>query len=322
MGFMPKGIMRPPRGFGGDGDLAWEPSTQHDPTAVLSTYALHRVLAAVRRAWPHTYPGQRFSGQALAAKLGGSVRPVQKRLAGVQPLTLADVLTLAALFGDVVLHALPREDAELFPPDYDQLLGHWTPGAGELPVFVEPQDVVDWVAAVQELAAYDASEFEAERSHLLTAQTYRYELAAALGRHGARVGQLEYTELAIDHSCSMTLFTQPHATIVTCDLRGIGTRTRASAALMTVLHQTVSSDSGERILVLVAGTVAASQIQTYLPAALGISGQRFTLSFQHAIAAGLTVDGSPELLPDIELTTLGHSTGGGHHRIIALRVSK
>ncbi|WP_147378994.1 hypothetical protein [Mycobacteroides abscessus] len=68
--------------------------------------------------------------------------------------------------------------------------------------------------------------------------------------------------------------------------------------------------------------MAASQIRTRLPAALGFSGQRFTLSFQHAIAAGLTVDGSPELLPDIELTTLGHSTGDGHRRIIALRVSK
>ncbi|MEU9808554.1 hypothetical protein [Mycobacterium sp. NPDC050853] len=320
---MPKGIMRPPLGFGGDGDPAWHPSADHDPTAVLSTHALHRVLAAVRHTWPRTYPGERFSGQALAAKLGGSVRPVQKRLAGAQPLTLGDVLTLAALFGDAVLQALPREESDLFPADYDRLLSHWTPGAGELPVFSEPNgEAINWAAAVDELAAYDAGEFASERSHLLTADTYRYELASALGRHGAQVSQVEYSDLVIDHSRVMTLYSQPRVTIVICDLLQVGTRARAAAAVVNVLHQTVTCDTAERVLILIAGTAAVGQIQAHLPAALGTAGQRFSLSFQHAIAAGLTVDDTRELLPDIELMTLGHGAGAPHQHVIALRVGK
>jgi hypothetical protein len=316
---MARGSVSPPPGFGGETEPQWDPSAEHDPVMVLSTHTLHRVLAAVRQAWPRVYPDERFSGQALAGKLGGSVRPVQKRLAGDPPLTLADVLTLAALFGKDILEALPRNEADLFPTPYRRMLNHWKPGAGLLPTFVEQgAGAIDWAITTHTLAAYDARETQ----HLLTADTYRYELAAILGTNGVPANHLEYTEVSIEHSRAMTLFTKPRTAIIVADLRELRARQTAAATLMRILYQTVEHDIHEPILVLIAGPATTSQIEVHLPAALHSVGERITVQFQHAVEAGLDVDDAHQLLPDIELTTLGNAAGASDQNIVALRVGK
>lgn len=319
-----RGTIDPPPGFGGDSEPEWRPSAEHDdPVTILSTHAAHRVLSAVRSAWPRVYPAEKFTGRALAGKLGGSERPAQKRLAGEQPLTLADVMALAALLGEDILDALPRRDTDLFPVAYGSLLTHWSPGSGRLPTFVNRgSDTIDWDAVTNALAAYDIAEDEVCRQHLLTADTYRYQLVAALEANGIAAKHLEYVDVSIEHSCGMTLWTSPRKTIVIADLRGHRSRRDAAATLMRIMYQTVVYGAHERILLMMASEATASQIEIYLPAALDTAEEPFVLQFQQAVDAGL--DGGPadQLLPDIEVTALGHAQGAAHQLIIALRVGK
>lgn len=320
---MARGSITPPPRFGRAPEPDWQPSAEHDPVTVLSTYAAHRVLGAVRRAWERVYPTENFSGQALADKLGESVRPVQKRLAGEQPLTLADVLALAALLGEEILEALPRRDADLFPAAYGRLLNQWKPGTGLLPTFVETGGgVIDWAAIARALAAYDIEEHQAQRQHLLTADTYCHQFATALQAGGVPANHLEYEDISIERSRVMTLSTSSRLTIVVADLRMIGSRRDAAATLMRIIYQTVTYGRDERILIVIAGQATNSQIDVHIPAALRTAADPFVLPFQQALKAGLGSDGAPQLLPDIELTALGNAVGAAHQRMVVLRVGK
>lgn len=320
---MARGSIKPPPGFGRAPDPDWQPSAEHDPVTVLSTYAAHRVAAEVRRAWARVYPTESFSGQALAGKLGESVRPVQKRLAGEQPLTLADVLALAALLGEEIFEALPRRDADLFPAAYGRLLNHWKPGTGLLPTFVEPGGgVIDWAAVARALAAYDVDEHQAQRQHLLTADTYCYQFATVLEAGGVPANHLEYEDVSIDHSRVMTLSTSSRLIVVVADLRVLRSRRDAAATLMRIIYETVTYGMDERILIVIAGQATNSQIEVHMPAALHTADEPFVLPFQQAVKAGLDSDGAPQLLPDIELTALGNAVGAVHQRIVVLRIGK
>lgn len=321
---MARGAVNPPPGFGRDPEPHWQPSAEgDDPVTVLSTHVAHRVLSAVRSVWPRVYPDEPFSGQALAAKLGESARPVQKRLAGEQPLTLADVLALAALLGADILEALPRRDGDLFPAAYRPLLAHWKPGVGVLPTFVERgTGAIDWAALTRALAAYDIAEQEAQRQHLLTADTYRYQLAAALGAGGVPANYLEYVDVSIEHSRAVELHTNPRRTIVVADLRGLQARGAAAATLMRIIYDTAGCGAHEPILLLIAGPATASQIEVHLPAAVNTVDEPFVLEFQHAVAAGLDAGAGDQLLPDLEVTALGNAIGAVHQRFVALRIGK
>lgn len=321
---MAPGSVGLPPGFGRAEDPGWQPSAAHDPAEVLSTYAAHRVWRAVRQAWRRVYPQTLFNGQNLAQMLGAeSVRPWQKRLAGAQPLRLADVLVLAAIFGDDIVAALPQDSTELFPSAYRHLLHQWKPGTGVPPVFAEPDEgTIDWQRAVADLAVYDADEHQAHRSDLLTAETYRYTLALLLEEQGVPIDRFQPNQPTIPHSCAMTLYSQSRLTIVTSDIRQLASRDDAAAALMDILYQTFETDAYERVLVLVAGAAAVSQIAVYVPGALRQPGHRFTLTFQQALGGGLHVDHGEELRPDIDLIALGQAHGPANRQVIALHVGK
>ncbi|WP_396910901.1 hypothetical protein [Mycolicibacterium sp.] len=320
---MPAEAAVPPEGFGADRDPAWRADASVDPAFVLSTHAAHRIVLAVRRAWPAVYPYEDFSGRALANKLGEGQRSVQKRLAGTQPMTLADVMTLAALFGDAVLDALPRQGGQLFPADYDRLLAQWAPGAGVLPRFADPGGGwIDWGRSLRELASYCATAREADRHHLLTAQTYRYELALTLQAQGVALQHLENTGARIERSACMTLYDNPPTVIVVSDMCRLESRATASMTLMGILYQTAACSQAERVLILVADALAWSQVEVHLPEVLAGPTTRFTLAFQRAAAAGLASDEPGQLLPDLELEVLAQATDMPDHHITALRVGK
>jgi len=321
---MARGSIKPPPGFGREPEPYWQPSAEHDdPVTILSTHAAHRVLSAVRSTWPRVYPGETFCGQALASKLGQSVRPVQKRLAGEQPLTLADVLALAALLGADVLDALPCREADLFPAAFGPLLAHWQPGVGVLPTFIDQgTGAIDWAAVTHALAVYDVGEYDSQRQHLLTADTYRYQLADALGVSGVPANYLEYVDVSIEHSRAMELHSSPRKAIIVADLRALQARQAAAATLMRIIYQTVDYGPHERILLLIAGQATVSQIEVHLPRALDTVNEPFVLEFQQAVEAGLAIDPGDQLLPDIEVVALGSAQGAIHQRFIALRIGK
>jgi hypothetical protein len=269
------------------------------------------------------YPGESFTGLALAEKLGEGVRPVQKRLSGTQPMTLADVLTLAAMFGDNVLNALPREIGGLFPAEYQPLLTRWNPGEGVPPRFADfDGGPIDWQRSLDDLAAYGAAARVAQRGHLLTAETYRYELALTLAAQRIPLNRAENGSAPVERSALLTLFEKAPLTIVVCDLRLLGSRATAAATLIRIIYQTVECSDHDRVLVLVADDLAMSQIEVHIPEVVADPSVRFNFAFQRAATAGFGSGESDRVLPDLELEGLGHASSGEDQHMIALRVGK
>jgi len=175
---------------------------------------------------------------------------------------------------------------------------------------------IDWRAVVDQVSRFDAGEFAAGRSHLITADTYRHSTACALG-NGAEVGQLELLSVDIVDSRAMALHSERRVAIVVSDLRGPSKRAAAAAEVMDILYRVSRIEANERVLVIIAGLPAISQIEVYVPAALDSSGASSMLPFQQAVSGGMAVaKGSAHLLPDLTITALGRSSGGAPHRVV------
>ena len=182
---------------------------------------------------------------------------------------------------------------------------------------------INWRAVVNDIARFDATEYAANRSHLLTADTYRHATASALAAAGTRTDQLELTAVDILDSQAMTLHANRRTAIVIADLRSLSAREQAAAQIMDTLYQTAHLSGHERVLVLIAGMAALSQVEVLIPAAIGPAGTATILPFQHAISAGLKPGEMPaHTLPDLALTALGCSRRGAPHQaVIAMKIA-
>jgi hypothetical protein len=316
------GSTPPPDGFG-SAEVRWRPSAVHDPIDVASLYLRHRVMAAVRTAWPDVYPRDEFAGRVLAAKMGEKERPWQKRVAGTQTLSLADLVTLAALFGDGVLAALPRGTEDLFPPEYAPNLRQWCAGEGRKPVFVDSEpDSVDWQPMIAALARFDSDELLAGRSHLISADTYRYFFASVYGGMGGHVDQLELVTTELEGCEAMVLHAVRRVAILFADLRDPIPRSEAAKSLVRVIHQTSIFDAHEKVVVIVVGPSAASQVRVLFPMAYAEPGESFRLDLERTELMGPEVAAEVMSLENNEITLVGRSARQPDGQILALRIDK
>lgn len=183
-------------------------------------------------------------------------------------------------------------------------------------------DVIDWQRVVEQLGHFSDSTSALDRSHLVTADTYRYFLAAALGDNGIPVAQLELTGPACSDYAAMTLYGRRRIAIAVVDMRDdVVTLSTLAANLMDVLYRTARLGADEHVVVLIGGPKAHSQIEAHLPEALHASGEPFILWFHHAMQAGLTLtEGFAHQVPDLTLTRLSCRHDNAHRHVLAISV--
>ncbi len=181
--------------------------------------------------------------------------------------------------------------------------------------------VIDWQRVVDGLGRFDDTEFAADRSHLLTADTYRYVIATAPGGTATAARQLELTGGVDSGYAAMTLHGGRRVAIAVADLRSETSRMAAAAKIMEALYRTSRFDAEERVLILIAGLAARSQIETHLGVFSAACRMPFVLQFDRAALAGLAFDGFPHFGPDLTLTRLARRDSvAHHHHILALSV--
>lgn len=183
----------------------------------------------------------------------------------------------------------------------------------------KPPDI-DWGAVVTQLSNFSDEEFFAGRSHLLTADTYRHATASRIAATSsvAEAEHLELLDVDIVNSRSMMLHTRRRMAVVVADLREVDKRDVAAAQLVTIFHQVSQIPAHERVLVVIAGPAATSQLEILIPAINNTAAPPSLLAFQDAVQAGLTVtQGRTHLAPDLSITGLGSARCAALHQCIA-----
>ncbi|SCX24799.1 hypothetical protein [Mycolicibacterium fluoranthenivorans] len=315
----------PPDGFG-SAEVCWRPSAAHDPIDIASLYFRHRVIAAVKTAWPTVFPKEEFSAANLVKKMGEEqkkVRPWQKRIAGKQTLSLADLLALVTLFGDEILAALPQRSDDLFPSDYAQMLRRWRPGSGHRPEFIDAEsDSVDWQSMAAALADFDSGEITAGRAHLISADTYRYFFANVYGSAGGHVDQLELVPTQIDRCEAVVLYAARRLAALFADLRDPISRPDAMKALIRVIHEASVFDAHEKVAVVIAGTSAIGQLRALFPTVYSLPGEPFRLQLERTELAGPDVVDEVLSLENNEISLVGRAPSLSGGEILALLIHK
>lgn len=183
---------------------------------------------------------------------------------------------------------------------------------------------IDWRCVVEQLGRFDEAACTADRSHLITADTWRYVVAEALGDNGIAMAQLELTGVCGSDYAAMTLYGRRRTAIAVADLRDDSSpRSAVSATLMEVLYRTSQLHADEHVIVLIGGVAARGQIQAHLPGVTvgeTAGAAPCVLQFQRAVLAGLPFDGFSHEVPDLTLKPLGCRAVVEYHHILVLAV--
>lgn len=178
---------------------------------------------------------------------------------------------------------------------------------------------IDWGDLVTQISRFGEDEFVAGRSHLLTADTYRHATASMIGASSdVHARHLELLHVDIVNSRSMMLYARQRVAIVVADLRDVGKHDVAAAQLVTIFHQAAQIRAHERVLVIIAGPAAASQLDILVPAINNDASATSLLEFQDAVRVGLTLAlGCAHLAPDLLITALASSRCAALHQYTA-----
>jgi hypothetical protein len=313
----------------GRANVRWHPSADHDPVEVATLHLQHLLLVAARRAWSRVSPGSAFTGSTLADLIGSpdSLRPAEKRLAGKQPLQLADIVRLGLLLGDDILAAVPSSAAGLLPEPYRQLVDRWDAGTGTLPQFRHAgPGGHDWTRAVRLLAEFLDTEATAGRDHLLTTDAVAYAFVRSLTECGIDPSQVEFADdQPADAAVRTLLITSVGDTILT-SVGYLPDRVDRPSALgqriIDILYNAADGDADHRIVVITAGPAATRQLHAHLPDALSVtSGSEFTLRVQTAVRTR-TQTPDTGLGPDLDILLLGRQQALTNEALLALSVTK
>lgn len=162
------------RSFRGASD-AWPVLEDVDPVALSAAWVQFGVARAV---WREIESG-RQSLQSIGSQLGSSAESQRKKLTGEQPSSLRDLLSWCMLTGVEAVSALPRSDAEYFPPTYADRLSRWTSGEWRLPNLAVRSEL-DWLDVAQQVARSQDTRQELGIAELALADVIAMDIAAAL----------------------------------------------------------------------------------------------------------------------------------------------
>jgi hypothetical protein len=258
--------MKSPNSFGGhfrDASAAWVVGADDEPVSVAAAWLQYRVARAV---WDVIGQGT-VTVEDIARELGQSSEAQRKKLAGVQPASLRDLVAWVMLAGRPGFDVLPREDHDLFPDAAWKMLSGWRVGQTRLPHF-RAIDTPAWDLLAANLASNLAAMEVRSRTHLVTRDWLRQTAVthmAEVGLESQRMrlrsfDEIEGLQLGLSNAV-VVLFE-----LIT-DVEAIDTE-RAIAALQrvrkSVANLAVSSEQG--ILVVAAvGSVAKSLIAEIVP---------------------------------------------------------
>jgi hypothetical protein len=199
----------------------------------------------------------------------------------------------------------------------------WRPGSGTAPDFldVEPNSVT-WQPLIDDLAKFDASENDAGRSHLISADTYRHSFAAAYGRAGGQLDELELVATDLNRCQAMSLHAKRRVAIMFADLRDPVPRTEAAKSLIRAIYETSIFDANEKVIVLVVGPSGASQARTLFPLIYAEPRKPFRIDLERMESAGPEVSAEVNTLLNSELTLVAQASRPPDGHVLALRVSK
>lgn len=155
----------------------WRPSREDDPIAVATAYVARRIVEALRALWPDV------SIRSLQRELGVT-KAVSERWLTTGNMTFAEVILVAAHFGDSILDAIPRTQVDLLPESYRPLVSSWTPGTPLRFASAPSADDPSWQSAAEFLVQWLQQQAIGGRARLIQRTDLALPVAEALERAG------------------------------------------------------------------------------------------------------------------------------------------
>lgn len=187
------------KSFRGAADT-WPVRQDVDPVALSAAWVQFGIA---REVWREIESG-RQSLQSIGGHLGQSAESQRKKLTGEQAGSLRDLLGWCMLAGPEAAKALPRSDADYFPPTYADRVFGWTGGEWQLPN-LGTRDDIDWLDIAQQVTGAQETRHELGIAELASADVIAVDVAAALVPRFVAKGDIRQQETGTSSAVTLAI---------------------------------------------------------------------------------------------------------------------